>query len=163
MAKNVDFSKKQVLHCNSNILHMREGIIIMGLKSKIGMLICFSLFVANSAFAAEVTEKKTSEVVADNSSTVIAYGAGEWDYLGEWTFRHVIRVNSGGGDLKACITSTTAKVTLGLEKGSFGFSNDKTTTGGSPNCAIWTGLSASTYDIGNVSHYGSYLTMSVWD
>ena len=128
------------------------------------LAICLFVLVPSGAFASEnLTPKET--ISKDSTSEEISlYGAGEWDKIGTYTFKNYVRITSGGGNLKACVTSTTSKVRLNLVK-TYVITDYKTTAGGSAsaNCATWTGLVGGGYDLYNDSLNGKSITVTVYD
>lgn len=117
----------------------------MKLKS-IGLsLTCALLFLIGTASGASA-----ATVDSDASAvTVQPYGAGSWDNIGTWTFSKMISFNSGGGDLKVCVNNSTSKVKFDLNIYPVSPAVTKTTSGGSPNCAVWTVGVPARYELWN--------------
>ena len=113
-------------------------------------------------------KKTIGALVAAASLLSVSTGAsaadGVWDD-GRWgSFSSQLFFSSDGGDLKVCVTSTTAKVALELDKGIYYTGRVLTTAGGSPtaNCAIWRSIgSAGTYSLtfASLSHPSSVEVM----
>lgn len=128
------------------------------------LLLCLLITVPTGAFASEVSNSPEIAPKGSLSGEITPYGAGEWDKIGTYTFKNYVRITSGGGNLKACVSSTTSKVKLNLVK-TYVISDIKTTAGGSAsaNCATWTGLVGGGYDLYNDSLNGTSITVTVYD
>jgi len=89
-----------------------------------------------------------------------------WQNIGSYKFEAVVRITSkDGGNLKVCVNNNSEKIKLGLERAPIGKSIRSTTSGGTPNCATWSGLKkGKEYDIGNITYYREKtLSITVYD
>lgn len=95
----------------------------------------------------------------DNVST---FGAGEWDKIGTWTMSKMIRFQSGGGDLKACVNDSTKKIELTVKRSFFG-GKDVVSSGGSPNCATFRDIGGSGYVDFTYTHGPDSINVTIYD
>lgn len=87
-----------------------------------------------SGFAAISTE--TMAATQPEEEAIITYGAGIWDPLGDWQASKLIRVTSGGGDLKVCLPDLSSKVKISVDSYTT-WQQDGETSGTGENCAIF--------------------------
>ncbi|MET3574241.1 hypothetical protein ACFFIY_12220 [Bhargavaea ullalensis] len=147
---------------------MKRGLILFFLSIALVFSTGQSVFASDKSDDTNTTVISVDGVLVEDLPEVpppiTVFGAGEWDHIGTYTMSKVVRIQSGGGDLKACIPGTT-KVTFGLEKAPVSLFDKERTTSGvkGDNCAVWRGISKGTYDLGLVSHYGTSFTVSIYD
>ncbi|MEC1720567.1 hypothetical protein [Schinkia azotoformans] len=111
------------------------------LNSSVALLASFLLTLPlNITEAATLAEEEPNMVVEP-------LGAGEWDLLGEWTFSNVIRIQSGGGDLKVCAPYTSDVIKFGVDS-IVTLEKDEYTSGTGENCAVFRNIGPKgAYDI----------------